>query len=225
MFNEELLEAIGAWQNGWGEDQLRRAQLAAELKWHAAALSSHFRTVNRPCFRKRFLHSVELGDLLLKNERHEGIASWTTDRAYAERFKGLVREGAVCGAIFCHTPALGDCLLNIAALWQTSEFGEAVDVYSSNGGTYSAALLNFRDLQGEVVLDTPLRASEIVALTGAASPFDILCDRLSVPEDERNRLFREIHTEFEPRYLTEEQTQRALQNTIAAFRRRYGSLI
>jgi hypothetical protein len=195
--------------------------LASVLRNEAAGLPKEFRLVDVPCYRKRFILRGELVDLLLIDERDEGVTSWTTDLAFAERFKGLVRPGAVSGAIFCHTPGPGEVVLNIGALWRTEAFVAAAAAYRADGGTEAAALFNFRDLQGEVVLDVPLRRTEIIALTGAASPFDEFCDLCGVPESERNKLFSETYTEFDPRYLSAESTQRVLERTVSIFRGRF----
>jgi len=104
IFTDEFLCALGAWQNGWGEDQARKESLAAELAQVSASLSAQYRTVSAPCYRKRFIHKGETVDIVLCNERDEGIASWTTDLRFAERMKGLVIENAISAAIFRHVP-------------------------------------------------------------------------------------------------------------------------
>jgi hypothetical protein len=88
LFNDELLTAIGAWQKGWREDQSRREELAERLVAAAAGLPREFRTAGE-CFRKRFLLKGELVDIVLRDEKHEGVTSWTLDERFAERFKGL----------------------------------------------------------------------------------------------------------------------------------------
>lgn len=224
MFPDQLLAAIGAWQNGWREDQSRRELLANQLEFEASGLPEEFRTELRPCFRKRFLHKGELVDVILNDERNEGVTSWTTELAYAERFKGVLRQGAVSGAIFEHTPKPGEVIVNIAALWASTVFVEAVEDYSNRGGEHAKALLNFRDSQGEVVLKAPLRGSEIIALTGASSPFDELCDRAGIPIEKRDVLFSQLVKSGvypgEVAYTTAQGARNAISNTIQKMRQK-----
>lgn len=218
MFSDRLLTALGAWQNGWKEDQTRREELARELEDAVQSLPKQFRTVNGPCYRKRFIHKGELVDIVLNDERDEGIASWTVEIAFAERFKGLVRPEAISGAIFEHRPEFPEVVVNIAALWASQEFVEAVDAYDRQGGVHAKALQNFKDLQGEVVLRSPLRGSEIIALTGASSPFDELCERAGIPEEKRDKIFSDLVKgdvyPGEAAYTTRQGAQNAIANTI-----------
>lgn len=217
-FSNELLTAIGAWQNGWRENQSLRVQLANNLRDLTRCLHNRFRTVEDACYRKRFLHKGELVDLILKDECNEGMVSWTTKLEFAERFKGLTKPGAVSGAIFRHKAIATEVVLNIAALWTCPEFVAAAENYRQRDGASATALFNFADSQGEVVLETPLRASEIVALTGASSPFDDLCDQAGIAETERDRLFRDLVAQGacpgEYRYISEAAAQSAIAATI-----------
>jgi hypothetical protein len=66
-------------------------------------------------------------------------------------------------------------------------------------------------------LTAPLRSTEIIALTGSSSPFDDLCDMLSLPQEGRDELFKEL-TELgietnTPRYVNEQQAQRIIRRT------------
>jgi hypothetical protein len=83
------------------------------------------------------------------------------------------------------------------------------------------ALLNFRALQGEVILNAPLRGSEIRWMAGVSSPFDELCDRVGIPVGQRDELFARMvkagaHVE-EPRYTPPGGAQRALRRAIDSF--------
>ncbi|MBR8333834.1 hypothetical protein KDW69_19485 [Burkholderia ambifaria] len=218
-FTQQLVEAIGAWQNGWRENQERREALAIALMKETADLPDRFKTVSGPCYRKRFIHKGELAQIVLANERNEGLVSWTTDQVFAERFKNRYREGAVSGAIFRHTPAASEVVVNIPALWGSAEFVAAADQYRNANGRYAKALFNFADTQGEVVLSAPLKGSEIIALTGASSPFDDLCDQAGIDdEQERGRIFKILadRGEYpgEHRFIGEAASQRVIQKTI-----------
>lgn len=192
MFTDDMLRALGAWQNGWQEDQSRRASLARDLQQHTASLKPEFRCADLPCYRKRFVHKGELVDLLLRDNLDEGMTSWTTDQRFAERFKGLARDGAVSGAIYRHTPSAEEVVVNVGALWKSADFVAAAEKFQHRHADDAKALFHFRDRQSEVVLKVPLKGSEIVALSGASSPFDELCDAESIPEDERDALFRKL---------------------------------
>ena len=218
IFTDKFLEALGAWQNGWGEDQARKEPLAAALSQESASLPDQYRTVPEPCYRKRFIHKGELVDLVLCDEKDEGIASWTTDLRFAERMKGLVRTNAVSAAIFRHAPTNGEVIVSLPSLWADHSFGNAVQDYDARGGAFAAALLNFKDTQSEIVLRTPLRGSEIVALSGASSPFDELCDQAGIPEQDRDNIFKKLVDAGtypgDPQYIDLEASQRAISRPI-----------
>lgn len=220
MFTDELLRAISAWQNGWHEDQMRKALLAESLREHTAGLAVQFRRVTGSCFRKRFVQKGELVDLLLKDSLDEGIASWTTDRRFAERFKGLARDGAVSAAIYCHNPLPEEVIVNVGELWQRREFVTDAEAFRERHPDDAKALFHFRERQSEVVLTAVLKGSEIVALSGASSPFEELCDAEGIAEGERDALFRKLVDDGvypgELRYI--DSAQDVIARTILRFR-------
>jgi hypothetical protein len=217
-FTDQFLEALGAWQNGWGEIQTGKDPLASRLVAQAASLPSHYRTVAKPCYRKRFIHKGELVDIVLCDSRDEGVASWTTDLRYAERMKGMARANSVSAAIFRHTPIGDEVILNISALWADRAFAQSVASYVSRNCKFAAALSNFRDTQSEVVLHTPLCGSAIVALTGASSPFDELCDRAKIPEENRDKVFKQLIDSGtypgDPQYIDSAASQLVISRSI-----------
>ena len=70
-----------------------------------------------------------------------------------------------------------------------------------------------------MILSAPLKGSEIVALTGASSPFDELCDKASIPESERDEYFKNLidlgQYPETLKYTSKEGTQKVIQNTIS----------
>lgn len=220
-FDDETFRAIGAWQRGWREDQLLRAQLGDQLRAATEALPLRFRAAVGPCYRKRFLRLGELEALFVRDELDEGLASWTTDQECAKAFKGLHRPDAVSGAIFRHQPSPAEVILDIAALWRDTGFRAAADSYRRRAGENADALFHFKETQSEVVLQSPLRASEIIALTGASSPFEALCDGVGVPSSDRDGIFRELVANDvvpeDAQYLSEEASQRVVSRTLAVF--------
>jgi len=224
-FDDRLLGAIGAWQKGWREDQALREELAKELGEAALALPPQFRTSKgKACYRKRFLHQGELERIILADWRDEGMVSWTFDRNFADTFRGKFKPGAVTGAIFRRVPPDDEVIVNIPELWAEPGFVVAADAYRAKSGPNAEALFHFRGPrdQSEIVLTAPLRASEIIALTGSSSPFDDLCDMLSLPQEGRDELFRELTKQGvvinTPRYVNEEQTRRIIDRTQANVR-------
>lgn len=218
IFNAELLDALGSWQCGWREDQSHKDELAEKLKEATKDLPEQFRTVDKTCYRKRFLHKGELVDIVMGNCKSEGVASWTTDQAYAERFKGIVRNTAVSAAIFEHTPSPSEVIVNIPELWKCKEFETAVDEFSKNDSDSSKALLNFKYFQNEVVLEVPLKGSDIIGLSGVSSPFDELCDTANIKESDRDLYFKRLIDSGAqpetPMLLSREGAQRAINNSI-----------
>ncbi|MBA0197655.1 hypothetical protein H4F51_13250 [Pectobacterium brasiliense] len=218
IFSNDFLKILGAWQKGWKEDQAIRLQLADTLKNAASTLPYQFKVVDQPCYRKRFLHHGELFEIIMVDEKDEGLTSWTICQQYAESFKGLQKPGAVSAAIFEHTPTSDEVVLNICELWKSESFICAAEKYKKANGDNADAIFHFKASQGEVILSAPLKGSEIVALTGASSPFDELCDKACIPESERDECFKKLidHGQYPEilKYTSKEGTQRVIQNTI-----------
>ena len=217
-FSDELLMALANWQKGWREIQSERERLSVQLQEAVESLDARFKRVNTTCYRKRFLHEGDLVDIVLRNEKPEGVVSWTIKQEFAERFKGLQKLDAVSGAIFEHTPTEGEVVVNICELWKDQAFITAANYFGERHPEIAKPLLHFRDSQGEVVLTSPLKATEIIALTGASSPFDDLCDTAKIPEEQRDDLFKRLvddgHAPGELQYTSRESAQRIINNTI-----------
>ncbi|MHA3061738.1 hypothetical protein ACX1N5_13935 [Acinetobacter sp. ANC 4636] len=218
FFSDDLMLALANWQKGWQEDQSKRNELASKLLDAAKNLDKKFKSVSSPCYRKRFLHHGELEAIFLQDNKDEGVVSWTINQKYAEYFKGLHKPGAVSGAIFEHTPNDEEVIVNICELWKDSEFIDAANNFKIKFPDESEPLFNFKDTQYEVVLTSPLKASEIIAFTGASSPFDDLCEQLAIPEKDRGELFRQLTQSglypSELRYTSRESAQRVVENSI-----------
>lgn len=140
-FSDRFLAALGGWQRGWREEKDRRLALAAELI--AAVddedLSPRFRTSNAVCYRKRYLvpnnpqNGGDLGPLFVNGFVDEGLASWTTDKKFAQEFKDPLREGTF-SAVFAHQPTPGEVLVNIPELWADEVFEESVNAFAARNG-------------------------------------------------------------------------------------------
>ncbi|MEL4204832.1 hypothetical protein C9E85_16065 [Plesiomonas shigelloides] len=217
-FSDELMFALANWQKGWRENQEERERLSSKLLAAAQGLDRKFKRVSCVCFRKRFLHHGELVDIVLKDKKDEGVVSWTTNKEFAEIFKGLQKSNAVSGAIFEHSPSDDEVVVNICELWKDAEFVAAANQFKERYPNEAIPLFNFRDTQGEVVLTSPLKASEIIALTGASSPFDDLCDQAGIPESQRDDIFTKLvqsgHCPGELKYTSRTSAQRIIKNTI-----------
>jgi hypothetical protein len=227
-FEINFLRTLNSWQNGWREDQIRKNELAAILVQKCEMLPKIYKEVNQLCFRKRFLHKGEMVDILMNNSKDEGVTSWTTDIRFAERFKDLYKEGAITAAIFEHLPSEDEVVLNISSLWNCSSFQKDLEEFQEREPDNCKALLNFKNLQSEVILKTALRGSEIIALTGFASPFDNLCEEASIPLDKRDELYYKMIDEgtypLGISYIKDESARRAIQGTINKFLERIQNL-
>jgi hypothetical protein len=191
-FSKEFFVALNNWQKGWNEDQSRKASCEQELKIQCEALDSQFKSVREKCYRKRFLVKGELRDIFYNNAKPEGLTSWTTDIRYAEFFKGKFRTDAVTAAIFEHTPTKSEVILNISELWKSPYFLTSLDTIGKVEPKVCDAIRHFKDFQKEVILEVPLKGSEIYALTGISSSFDDICTKASIPENERPATFKRL---------------------------------
>ncbi|GAB3175533.1 hypothetical protein [Telluribacter humicola] len=68
IFNNDFLVALSNWQRGWAEDQERRRLIADELVKHCENLPEKFKTVDGPCYRKRFILEGEVTPILIGND-------------------------------------------------------------------------------------------------------------------------------------------------------------
>ena len=159
----------------------------------------------------------------------DGVASWSTDRAYAMDFKGMVKPKSVTAAYFEHKPHPDEVIVNFPALWADQGFQEATDGYRKRGGKEAEALFNFGDKQAEIVLHARLHAHEVKGMVAETADFDAACDQTGVGEGVRDETFRTL-TEGGmyfgvPRWSSEEGAQRALENTRRKFLERNAALI
>lgn len=188
MFTDAFIEALGLWQNGWGEDQPRRLTLATALVREVAPLAGAFRSAEAVCYRKRFLNLEDFKNLLKQGSLVDGVTSWSTDLPTAEMFKLEVRPNSISSAVFAHRPVDRQVVLNIPALWSEPQFRIAAEDYLERGLPGAAALFGFRDKQHEVVLDAPLTRDELVALTGVTHlDFDKACKEVGLPQDKADQ--------------------------------------
>jgi hypothetical protein len=158
---------------------------------------------------------------MYNNEKDEGFTSWTTDKAYAEFFKGKHRENAVTAAIFEHTPNRGEIILNINKLWECTHFITQLESFSQEHSDDCKALYHFKDIQGEVILNALLKGSEIYGLTGISSPFEDICNSANIPEVDRPKMFKQLIDDGayieEITYVKGEAAGNAINNTIWKF--------
>ena len=235
-YSNDLLEAIGAWQNGWAEDAPRRMTVTGRLisTIASASLPEAARRVEGVCYRKRFLvpHNPQNGGdfwrLILSGRIDEGVASWTTDLNLAKSFKGATREGNT-STIFAHAPRAEEVVLNIKALWEDPAFKMAAQKYVDEKRSYGSALANFKDLQSEVILDAPLLFDEVESFCDRASTLDRLHDIAMVTTEQQEEEFWQLMVKADtypgdPHWLSREASRRALANIRAAFIERLRTL-
>jgi hypothetical protein len=233
MFTDAFLDALGAWQRGWRENQEVRLSLGERLRAKCKALPPKFRDVQAPCFRKRFLHGRDLPALIIEGQLDEGITSWTLDETYARDFKGWWRTDAASAAIFRHTPVSGEVIVSLPQLWADEGFCDAVASYCRRGRTEADSLQNFGAKQSEVILGAPLKREEVIGLTGKSDDFDDICDGLGEQgkalglEDPamRQRVYLEIthagSVVGQPTWMSEDSAQKILTRVRDQFSKRF----
>lgn len=236
-FSDKFLSALGRWQKGWREDANLRLKFASELESSIAeiGLSPEFQTASETCYRKRFLvpnnpqNGGDLGPLFLNGFLHEGVASWTTEKRFAQEFKEPTREGTFA-AIFSHAPRPKEVLLNIAALWKDRSFQTAANRFLEREGENSDALFHFQFNQSEVILRADLRFDEVIHICGRSSSFDELCELHGLQsERERDRFWKALveagNFPEEAFTLTPEATRAAMDRAKASFLEKHESKI
>lgn len=220
-FRKEFFVALNNWQKGWNESQEKKDEYAKPLKAECRLIDKKYKTVSVLCYRKRFIHTGEMVDIILKDHKPEGLASWTTDVRYAEFFKGKFRHGAATAAVFEHHPTEAEVILNLDELWDCGDFIEELDRFSQEQPEECCAINNFKDIQKEVILEAPLKGSEICMMSGTSSSFDFLCDQASIPEADRPAAYKRLIDGGafieEVRYIKDQSARRAIRNTIQAF--------
>ena len=159
-FSDELLMALADWQKGWREKQSERERLSVQLQKVVESLDAKFKRVNTTCYRKRFLHEGELVDIVLRNEKAEGVVSWTIKQEFAERFKGLQKLDAVSGAIFEHTPTEDEVVINICELWKDQAFITAANKISDPTTLFSKYFIGS-------IIDSPASISAAKCITAS----------------------------------------------------------
>jgi hypothetical protein len=192
IFSDEFLDALGAWQRGWREDMDLKKPIEEKLIIEAAKLPDRFRAAPDACYRKRFLYKGAMEPLMMFGGLDDGVASWTTDRAFAKDFKGIVRPDAVTASYFEHKPLPDEVIVNIATLWADEGFVRAAEDYRERDGKEAKALFNFADKQGEIVLHARLHDDEIKGMVGDATDFDAACDQAGIAEEARDAIFKKL---------------------------------
>ncbi|MBS1685363.1 MAG: hypothetical protein JSS76_11425 [Bacteroidetes bacterium] len=220
-FKDEFFIALNQWQKGWAEKQENKDIFSISLKAECNSIDEKYKIVTEPCYRKRFLHREELIDIIINDSKTEGITSWTTDVRFAELFKGKYRENAVTAAVFEHLPKREEVIVNINKLWKCKDFTRDLESFRKRNPEDTDAIFNFRDTQKEIVLEAPLKGSEICILSGKSSSFDDICNSINVPEIERPQLFKRLISDGafieEITYVKNEAARKAIQNTIRKF--------
>jgi hypothetical protein len=151
-------------------------------------LPANFKTLDGSCYRKRFIREGEVVPILIDNDFFEGIASWTTKKDYAKKFKGIITPDTKFVMLFKHEPQPNEIVVNIISLWKDAEFKEAAEKFKKDNAEASEALFNFKDSQSEIILRSTLRGTEIEDLVSISSSFETLCDMAEIPEKEREKL-------------------------------------
>ena len=220
MYDKEILCAIAGWQKGWREDQNKRQALTDSISRVASKIPKRARVLPSRCYRVIFLDKSLIATLFLNAKLVETISSWTTDKKFAEKFKGPHQEGRI-GFIFGHTPKESEVVVNIPEMWKDEHFLEALEKHKQQDEEFCDVLCHYRGAhdQSEVILNTKkLLVSEIVGLTGRGD-FDHLCQLAGAnSEEEKDELWKQIADDGlypeEYRWISEEGVNRVLERLI-----------
>jgi hypothetical protein len=220
MFDSHFLNTLSDWQRGWRENQERRRQIADELVKVCEPLPKEFKKYNKGCYRKRFIVGGEIVPIVLNNDFFEGIASWTSEIGFAKNFKALIKSSTTFAMIFKHQPRPNEIIVNVNALWKNREFREAVDKLNIEEPTVAEPLLKMK-VQGEIVLRSTLRGSEIEHIVGMSHSFDEICDKGRIPLEEREELSKKYSMDPDgipidmPVWGSKKATNEAVKKTIS----------
>jgi len=221
---DEFFVALNNWQKGWYEIQADKDKLAIPLKNECQLLDPKYRTVEVTCYRKRFLHEGEFVDIILKDKKDEGLASWTTDASIAEGFKGIYKEGGRA-AVFEHYPVGTEIIVNLEKLWECDDFISAFNNFKARYPSDSVAIDYYKTDQKEIILEVPLRASELCRIAGESSSYDDICDKAGIPEEHRDSEYKRLVTQGvriqEIMLLGKKATQNVLKHIKEEFYRRH----
>lgn len=224
IFSRDFLIALSNWQKGWSENQEKRRQIADELVKQCENIPAKFKTINDCCYRKRFIIEGEIIPILIDNDFFEGIASWTKDKDYAKKFKGIIRHNTKFVMLFKHTPQPNEIVINIISLWEDEEFKKAVEEFKNEDCEAAKALINFKDYQSEIVLKSVLKGTEIEDIVGISSSFEDLCDMADIPENQREELSIKYARHSDglpieiPTFAGVRPTKKAIDNTLIKFK-------
>lgn len=226
-FSDSFFIALNDWQNGWKGDLERKSEIADVLKTECLYIDEKYKKVESDCYRKKFLYYGELITIITGEGMEEGFSSWTTNIEFAKAFKGMTWPNAVTGAIFKLNPKLSEVKLNLETLWNCQAFQKDLDIFKVRFPQNCKAILNFKNFQKEVILDNPLKGSDIIALIGKVKSVDSILDISEVPLEEREtylvRLEDNDYYDGKLRYILSEKAQRVVKNLrIGILKKRVG---
>lgn len=237
-YSIDFLSALGAWQNGWGEDPVRRMEITQRLQSAISNASLPAEAFAAPdvCFRKRYLvpnnpqNGGDFWPFFWDGEIDEGVASWSLDYQYCKTIFKIDPRAGELACIFARKPARSEIVLNIAGLWGREDFSQQATSYIDSGGEHAAALNRFKDSQGEVVLNAPLLMDEVRGFCGKVPELEALCTAagISRPSDEDDlwrRMVEKGLLPFDLYWLEDAAAQRAIDRALEVIQDRLRSLV
>lgn len=195
QFSDAFFDALGAWQKGWLEDPSLQGPIREALLREAARIDRKYRLPPKVMFRKRHLYKVDMLPLFGQQAIDDGACSWTTSRAFADRFKDAWRSEAITGAILRHYPRPQDIILNIPLLWKDPEFVRRLGEYEEAGGACAGAIRHFtgENDQFEVIASSPLILSDIIRFSGKVGELEPLIEQAGISDEAGvERAFRDL---------------------------------
>ena len=114
-----------------------------------------------------------------------------------------------------HPPSPSEVVLNLVSLYGDLDFQSAVSDFTERYPEHAKALNAIGNRQHEVILVAPLRATQIVALSGQANDFDGVLIKFGATDSaKRNQLYQDcINRSFYPQeafYMSAQGSQHAV---------------
>jgi hypothetical protein len=213
IFTKSCLQTINDWQRGGNHKQ--KVKRGENLKREALVLPDKFRVCDVCCYRQEAHQKDRVWQLLADNKLSETIASWTTDISVAKAFKGGVPPQDLIGVIFSIKPPAASVILNLSAVYDSKEFGSAVDKFRNEIDRFHDGIGKYENSQLEVVLELEsLTKAQVLSYGGYSSSRDRLRIDGRIPTQEELAEFDALCVEagisLGPWWLSAEGTQKVL---------------
>lgn len=214
-FTTAFIQAVSDWQRGGDSRQKQRR--GARLKELSAEIDERFRQCGLVTYRQIALEKGSIWNLVAERDLPETVSAWTLSPAIAKIFKGGVPPDGWQGVIVALKPPAGSVVLNLDAIYRSTEFLAALDRDKGLITGYADGAGRYGGTQSEVILEIEsLGSSDIYALGGYSADRDTLIRMMfsSEPTPELVRWFdensRKAGVEPGPMWLEGDPLQRVM---------------